>query len=405
MKHVALLIPGLDRIGGAERQVILLAKGLCHRNWRVSVVALSGNGGCSAGGLCSAGAAFLSLEMRRGLADPRGWIRFHRWLRREKPDVVHAHLPHAAWLARWSRLGASVPVQIDTLHSSSTGALGRRLGYRLSGWLPDRVTAVGPAVAESHLSAGMVRPEKLAILPNGVDLETFRPDAGLRAAARRELGLPESGLSEPGLREPGLPDQFLWFAAGRLDAVKDYPTLLRAMAATPQPAHLVIAGGGPLQDELLRLSKNLGLGRRVRFLGFAPDVQRWMQAADAYVLSSLWEGLPMSLMEAGACALPAAATDVPGVRDVIVPGLTGCLAPAGDAAALANAMTAIMHLPREERRAMGNRARQRVSAHFGLNAVLDRWEQLYADLLAERAASTTEARIPRPIRPRRPLKG
>jgi len=386
LKHVALIIPGLDRIGGAERQVILLAKGLCRRGRRVSVVALSGNGGSAAGDLRSAGAAFLSLEMRKGLADPRGWVRFHRWLRSEKPDVVHAHLPHAAWLARWSRLGAPAPAQIDTLHSSSTGTLGRRLGYRLSGWLPDRVTAVGPAVAHSHLSAGMVRPEKLAILPNGVDLQTFRPDAGVCAAARRELG-----LREPGLHEPGKSDEFLWFAAGRLDPVKDYPTLLRAMAATLQPAHLVIAGGGPLQADMLRLSKNLGLATRVRFLGFVPDVQRWMQAADAYVLSSLWEGLPMGLMEAGACALPVAATDVPGVRDVIVPGLTGYLAPAGDAAALANAMTAIMHLPREERRAMGNRARQHVSAHFSLNAVLDRCEQLYADLLAERGASTTEA--------------
>ena len=124
MSHVALLIPGLDRIGGAERQVVLIAKGLLGRGWRVSVVALSGSGGQAAAELTAAGAGFLSLEMRKGLADPRGWIRFNRWLRQEKPDVVHAHLPHAAWLARWSRLGAHVPAMVDTLHSSSTGKLG-----------------------------------------------------------------------------------------------------------------------------------------------------------------------------------------------------------------------------------------------------------------------------------------
>jgi glycosyltransferase involved in cell wall biosynthesis len=131
MSHVALIIPGLDRIGGAERQVILLAKGLRRRGWRVSVVALTGSGGSAAAELVATGAAFLSLEMRKGLADPRGWIRFNRWLKRENPDVVHAHLPHAAWLARWSRLAAPVRAVVDTLHSSSTGSLGRQCGYRL----------------------------------------------------------------------------------------------------------------------------------------------------------------------------------------------------------------------------------------------------------------------------------
>ena len=119
MSHAAIAIPGLNRIGGAERQAMLLAKGLRRRGWRVSVIALSGDGGEAAAELRACGVAFTSLEMRKGLADPRGWIRFHRWLKREQPDVLHAHLPHAAWLCRWSRLAAAVPVVIDTLHSSA----------------------------------------------------------------------------------------------------------------------------------------------------------------------------------------------------------------------------------------------------------------------------------------------
>ena len=170
-----LLIPTLDRIGGAERQALLLAKGLVQRGWRVSVVALSGTGGPAARELTEAGAAFLSLQMRKGLADPRAWVRFHRWLRREEPDVVHAHLPHAAWLARWSRLAAPVRAVVDTLHSSSTGTLGRRLGYRCSSWLPDRVTAVSQAVAQAHLVAPMAAPTSLIVLPNGVDVDHGAP--------------------------------------------------------------------------------------------------------------------------------------------------------------------------------------------------------------------------------------
>ena len=373
MNHVALVIPGLDRIGGAERQVILLAKGLRRRGWRVSFVALSGAGGDAAAELIASGAAFLSLEMRKGLADPRGWIRFNRWLRRESPDVVHAHLPHAAWLARWSRLAAPARVVVDTLHSSSTGALGRRLGYRWSGWLSDRVTAVSSAVAEAYLSAAMAGEDKLTVLPNGVDTEAWRPDAAVRGDVHRKLGHH---------------DEFLWFAAGRLDPVKDYSTLLRAMVEVPERARLVIAGGGPLQTDLLQLSAQLGLERRVRFLGFEPDVRRWMQAADGFVLSSRWEGLPMGLLEAAACALPAVSTDVPGTREVIVDGQTGWLTPAGNAAVLGAAMTRMMQIPAEERKAMGERARQRVIERFSLELVLYRWEALYGELLQ---------RNPRPV--------
>ena len=147
MNHVALVIPGLHRIGGAERQVIFLAKGLLQRGWRVSVITLSGDGGDAAAELTAQGAAFMTLQMRKGLADPCGWIRFNRWLYRESPDIVHAHLPHAAWFARWSRLAAPPCAVVDTLHSCTTGTVGRRIGYRCSNWLTDQVTAVSHAAA------------------------------------------------------------------------------------------------------------------------------------------------------------------------------------------------------------------------------------------------------------------
>jgi glycosyltransferase involved in cell wall biosynthesis len=378
VNHVALLIPGLDHIGGAERQVILLAKGLLRRGWRVTVLALSGTGGTAAAELSKNGVGFLSLEMRKGLADPRGWIRFNRWLRQERPDVVHAHLPHAAWLARWSRLGLSAfqaPALIDTLHSSSTGAWRRRLGYRLSNWLPDKITAVSLAVAQTHLAAGMVSLGKLTVLPNGVDVDTWRPDAAVR-------------------REIGAGDEFLWLAVGRLDPVKDYATLLQAMTKLPERARLFIAGEGPLQDDLHQLSARLGLEHRVRFLGFEPSVKRWMQAADGFVLSSRWEGLPMALLEAAACALPAVATDVPGTREVISQGRTGWLTPAGDTDRLGEAMTAMMQTPPAERHAMGERARKRTIEQFSLETVLDRWERLYTELLGETHAEIDQGDVP-----------
>ena len=384
MNHVALVIPTVDRVAGAERQVLLLALGLVRRDWRVTVVALSGCGGGSAFELRAAGAEFFSLEMRKGLADPRGWLRFRRWLRRERPDVVHAHLPHAAWLARWSRLLAPLPALIDSIHTSNTGGPGRRFGYRLSRWLPDRVCAVSDGVADAYQSAGMVSSSRLAVVYNGVDVERWRPDPEARLELRQRLGFRE---------------EFLWFAAGRLDPVKDYPSLLWAMMEVPG-ARLVIAGGGPDEGSLRQLAIQFGLESRVRFLGFEPDVLRWMQTADAFVLASRWEGLPMSLLEAGACGLPVVATDVPGSRELVVNGETGWLAAAGDSLALRTTMNRMMRLDARTRAEMGAKARRRVVEHFSLESVLDRWEGTYRELLARNQRPARWARpTPEPFRP------
>lgn len=374
MSHAALVIPGIDRIGGAERQVILLAKGLCRRGWRISVVALTGSGGAAANELTASGVSFLSLGMRKGLADPRGWLRFRNWLRLKRPDVVHAHLPHAAWLARGSRLATSMPVLIDTLHSSSTGSWARAFFYRASAGLPDRVTAVSRAVAETHLDAGMVGKDKLIVLPNGVDVDVWRPDLAVRTALRAEFGFEHA---------------FLWLAAGRLDPVKDYPTLLHAFAGVPTPACLIIAGTGPLQDELQQLARELGIQDRVRFLGFEANVLKWMQAADGFVQCSQWEGLPMALLEAGACSLAAVATDVPGTREVIVNGENGWLAEAGSPSSVRDAMVRRMQASEESDRAMGQRARTVVLERFSLVAVLDRWEKLYNGLRTANLRTST----------------
>jgi glycosyltransferase involved in cell wall biosynthesis len=141
------------------------------------------------------------------------------------------------------------------------------------------------------------------------------------------------------------------------------------------------------------MAAGLDLGQRVRFPGFEPNVARWMQAADGIVLSSRYEGLPMALLEAGACGLPAVATDVPGTREVIVDGDTGWLTPAGDPERLATTMRWLMHTPPKLRRSMGMRARQRVVERYSLEAALDRWERLYADLL-ERKNAARRHRLP-----------
>jgi glycosyltransferase involved in cell wall biosynthesis len=378
MSHIAFVVPGLDRIGGAERQLLHLARGFRSRGWQVTVVALSGHATAATDELACAQIPLLCLHMRHGLADPRGWFRFNRWLRRERPDVLHAHLPHAAWFARWSRLGAPVRVVTDRLHTTAVGGPVRRIGYAISSWLTDCVTAVSQPVADTYRDARIAPAERLLVMPNGVDLQACAPDAVIRQCLRTSLGLEDS--------------DFLWLAAGRLAPVKDYPTLLNAFALLPQSARLIIAGEGPDNDELRALVACLDLQSRVRFLGFQHHLLHWMKAADALVLSSLWEGLPMVLLEAAATALPAVATDVPGTHQ-LASFLAGPLPKPGDAAGLAASMLTLMRLPVTARIHLGQQARAQVAAEFSLEAALDNWESLYARLLA---ANPTPRRWPHP---------
>jgi glycosyltransferase involved in cell wall biosynthesis len=364
--HIALLVPTLDRIAGAERQVTLLAKGLKRRNHRVSVLTLSGTGGEAYQELMALGIGFISLGMRKGLADPRGWFRMRRWILKEAPDVLHAHLPHAAWMARWSRLITHVPVVVDSIHTTATGTIGRRLGYRLSDRFPDAVTAVSQSVADAYLCAGMVSAKHLHIVPNGVEWVPRQVCPETRDRVRSERRCE---------------DTFLWLAAGRLETVKDYPTLLRAFALLSRRAHLLIAGSGSLEAALRQLAIELEIQARVQFLGFLPDLSRVMQAADAFVLSSLWEGLPMALLEASVHSLPAVATAVPGSRDAVMHERTGLLALPQNPSTLAAAMARLMEMTAEDRATMGAAAHRRITDHFTLDRVLDRWEELYRELL------------------------
>ena len=377
MNHIAMLIPTVDHIAGAERQAMLLVRGLRTRGWRVTVLALSGSGGDAARELADMEAGFMTLELRKGLADLRGWRRLRQWIQSEHPDVLHAHMPHAAWMARWSRVASPVRVALDTIHTSATGTLGRRLGYRWSRWLPDCVTAVSEAVRQAYLKAGMIAPERCLVVANGVDTERWRPDGAARAARRGEIGIGED---------------FLWLAAGRLDPVKDYETMLRAFALLPAASRLAITGEGPEEQALRGLSRELGIAERVRFLGFVSEIERWMQAADGFVLSSRWEGLPMGLIEAAACGLPAVATGVAGSRDVIVDGRTGWLAEAGSPTSLAGKMRQMMNLTLDERAAMGEDARESAVGRFSLARTIDNWEGLYSELLQKNRSPRRWAR-------------
>ncbi len=366
-KSIVFLITGLG-LGGAETQLFHLAQRFFARGWKVTVVSMIPPSE-RALVLQQAGIPVISLNMKPGMPTPGALWQLAQILRREQPQVLHAHMVHANLLARVARLLVRVPLVISTAHNINEGARWREIAYRLTDGLGDLTTQVSQAGLERYVAVGAVPKNRIIFMANGVDTAQFRPDPQVRAAKRQELGLE---------------DAFIWLAIGRFAEAKDYPNLLQAFAkvVVAQPkARLLVAGKGELFEAMQQLQTQLGLQDTVQLLGPRSDVPALMNAADAYVMSSAWEGMPMVLLESAANALPIVTTDVGGNREVVEDGKTGYLVPAKDSDALAGAMVRLMQLSLEAREQMGLAGRRFIQEHYDLEGVIDRWEKLFEERL------------------------
>lgn len=368
MFRILYLITGLA-IGGAETQLFHLATRLKTWGWDIHVVSLMPPRAYTEE-LGAAGISISCLGIRRKLPDPRPLWQLVCLIRTWRPHVVHSHMVHANLLARLVRPLAPMPVFICTAHSIDEGGRLREILYRLTDPLCDLTTQVSQAGLERYVRVGAVPAHKICFVPNGVDTARFRPDLRARERLRSELELGDS---------------FVWLAVGRFEQAKDYPNMLQAFArvAEQKPgAHLLIAGQGSLREEAEQLVGELKMVDRVHFLGVRRDIPALMNAVDGYVMSSAWEGTSMVLLEASATGLPIVATAVGGNCEVVIDGQSGFLVPPKDPSALMQAMLRLMDLPSEERVQMGQSGRAHVEAHYSLERVVDRWESLYAELLA-----------------------
>lgn len=357
--------------GGAEVQVVELAAALRRRGWDARIVALSPPSGLEARA-DAVGVPHEHLGMPLRSRSPRVVARLIRAVRRLRPDVLHSHTLPANLIARVARPFTGVPVMVTTAHSVHEGGRRRMAAYRLTDRLTDLTTNVSPQGVERYVRIGAVPAHRLRWVRNGVDLARFAPDEGRRAAVRAALGLPD--------------DTFFWLAVGRHFEPKDYPNLFAATARLrrDRPWVLWVVGDGDALEAHRALVASAGQDDRVKLVGRRTDVDDLMKAADGYVLSSAWEGLPIVLLEAAASGLPIVSTDVGGTREIVAVPDGGALVPAKDPAALAAAMEALRSTPAAARAEMGRAGRARALARFGMDAVADEWIALYEGLLARR---------------------
>jgi glycosyltransferase involved in cell wall biosynthesis len=354
--RIALLLTSLG-IGGAELQVVSLAERLEARGHAVLLVTLMN----PLPEEWPTRLPVVRLGMRKTPAGVAAALaRGVRVLREFKPDILHSHTKHANLAARFWRMSGTVPRVLSTLHNVREGGLLRMLIYRATDRYSAHTTAVSAAAAESYLRAGAVSRAKCSVLTNAIDTDRFKPDSERRVRQRAQL---HAG------------DGFVWLAAGRAARSKDYPNLLRAFShvvAQEPAAELWIAGEG---------TESLPRAKGVRTLGLVRDMTGLLDAADGFVMSSAWEGMPLALGEAMAMEKPVVATRVGGIEE-LAGNCAVLVAPANDEE-LAAAMLATMRCSQVDLAESGRRGRERIVAHFSWERKMQEWEALYATLVAQ----------------------
>ena len=353
--------------GGMEHGVVKLVNGL-DRHCISSAICSTTPGGTLKEKVAPDIPVF-ELQRRTG-NDPRLVLDLYRLFARERPHIVHTHawgtLVEGLVAARLAR----IPLVIHGEHGTLQVKRRQRWVQRLGWSAVDEVLSVSSRLAERIERETGFSQQKIRTIRNGVDLSRF----GLvsRMAARTSLGLEADAL--------------IAITMGRLVPVKDHETLLRAMArvrAAGTPVNLLIAGDGPLKDQLTECATALGVRDRVTFLGYRPDAETVLAAADLFVLSSESEGLSNTILEAMASGLPVVATQVGGADELVVDGVTGRLVPAKSPGELADAMQSILVQP-ELRRAMAAAGRARAESEFSLEVMLERYRTMYCEVAARK---------------------
>jgi glycosyltransferase involved in cell wall biosynthesis len=371
-KKVLWVIKGLG-LGGAEKLLVQALPYLDRERFDYEAAYFLPWKNALVQDLEKAGVPVFCLDQRRPF-DPRGLYRLARLIRQRRPDVVHAHLPYAGIMGRLATRLAPVPAMVYTEHNlferyHRLTALVHRWTYSWS----DATICVSEAVQQSAEAKAKVKGKtRLQTIRNGVDWHDILAARHDPAETRAELAVPPA-------------DKVVVHVAS-FTPKKRHEDLLHAarLLLDEQPdVTFLLVGDGPLRTEMEARARELGVEHKVRFLGHRLDAVRIMAAGDLFVLPSLYEGLPISLLEAMAVGRPAVATRVGAIPEVVTEGVNGLLVEPCDPPLLAASMRQVLNDPVMQERFSRN-AVQRVTAEFGIDVMVRSVERLYEDVLRDK---------------------
>ncbi len=364
--------------GGAEMMLLRLLTHLDLDTFQSEVISLVGTHPIG-DRIAELGIPVHDLGLRPGAPNPLRLLKMARLIRRFRPDVVQTWMYHADLLGGLTARAVSrAPIlwnirhsHLDPEKSKRTTIWTMRLCARLSATLPRRIVCNSHASLQVHAEQGYAR-EKLLVIPNGFDLDVFRPDPEARAEVRREYALPDEAP--------------LIGLIGRFDAQKDQEGFLKAagLFLRRQPdAHFLLCGRDVTEQnpQLVRWVEQNSLTGRCRLLGDRRDIPRLAATLDLAVSASITESFPQVIGEAMACGVPCVATDVGDSARII--GDTGRIVPPRNPQAMAEAWEAMFDLPAEEKVKQRAVARERIRAHYSLAKTIEQYATLYSQAVSE----------------------
>jgi glycosyltransferase involved in cell wall biosynthesis len=367
--HVLQVVDSLG-IGGAERQVYELIRKLVTDGFRVSVICCET--GPFADDLARISVPVVRLPWRSRI-DPMLLARMIKALRRDPPQIVHTHLFKSDFHGRFAATLTGVPVVVSTLHSCNDWAKNCFFGttYGMTTRQADQIIAVADEVREYAIRYFHIKPSRVITIPNGVDVNRFQNNESASRRLRVELGI---AANVP-----------LIGIVARLDPPKDHKTFLMAAAMVRQAiptTRFVVVGEGPLRQSLVKLANELGLAKSVIFCGHRNDIPAIMSALDILVMSSLYEGLPVALLEGMAASRPIISTAVGGIPGLVAEGETGLLVPPANPETLAGACIRLIGDP-DLRIHMGKTGNAQVRKKYSLDEMNAKVISLYSLLLSQ----------------------
>jgi len=357
-------------IGGAERCLWELARGMKRRGHEVHACALSGRGPVGEW-LARDGVPVLHLDAR-GKYDATCIFRLASILRRLRVDVFHSFLFHANFIGRIAARLARVPVSIGSIRVAEKRRRSHLIFDRLTIGLVDMEVSVSESVAAFSREVARIPENKLTVIGNAVDVDRFQ--RARRGALRRSLGVGDGA--------------FLIGFIGRLERQKGLDILLEAFprvtSEIPQ-ARLIVVGAGREETQFRSLAAQLGLGESAIFLGWRSDIPEILADLDLLAAPSRWEGMSNVILEALAAGIPVLAADVHGTREILADGLYGELIDGPpDPDALARGILRLQSNA-ERRSELSRSGPVHARSAFSIAAMIDHYARLYADLSARNA--------------------
>ena len=367
---ILMVITTLDT-GGAEKHLSILAPELAGRGHEIELVFLKGEGSL-AHLFESSGIQVEKIAFESPLALPGAVARLASKVKNGGFSVVHSHLLKADLVASLSSLPAKPMVLVSSKHNDERALLNPLVSF-VHGVISrraDAVIALSDHVARFVTLHGRVAREKIKRIYYGLDPEVFLSGGGSDREPAKELGL-----------DPGVP---VLTMVARFAPQKDHETLLKAarrMKDEGRSFRLLLVGDDPFGSNRKKaeaVSRALGLEDQVTFTGIRDDVPDILSLTDVFVMPSLWEGLGLVFLEAMAYSLPVVSNRVSAVPEIVEHGETGFLVPAGDAEALAAALSGLLDDP-ERAASMGKLGRARLELLFGTDRMVEETEAVYME--------------------------